>query len=591
MDSTSPTAVMMDMDNNMYFDDLHRHMFDDDDDDVLRSHPRGRSDLRAHLDDLARRHPEFAEHLRSPPGWVSDFHSGGGHSGSSSSSGHFREGGGYFGDSEPSNNQNQPQNHHQHQQQQQQQQPEEQQPNWYSPSQENIRENKVGNDNTFSQSSVGRDNLSQHGLRNTDPEIGLKGQAAAKEDRNQRSMSAPPDGRSQMNTDKPQRFVSKIEINPVNPATGQCASSNNDSAGKPPMAPPKHQQSQPQQQVPPPPPPPPQQKHSTVRHIPIFVEGRDEPVLPKNVEQEFTIPTSKQQHFSSPQQHFHHQQQPSQFGPQQHHNHPQQSQAPPPQQSNRKQSEQQPQHPQNQHQENPQKQQPQTEKTQKINDPIFQVQLIQKEVDKLRQKINDFKGNSRSDKEFIYLDEMLTRNLIKLDNIETEGKENVRATRKEAIKCIQQCISLLESKVPQTPVTQTPSSSNIIADNEESNNKMDVDCDNKTAVTNNNSDESKNNNKKCNDNSCGIEKENTSPAKELCGNVQKMDTDEHNNESSNKICEDDKMSVNEEKQQQIQKDVPSEAETSKSTDKSSDDKKEVAPNASTPANTTTEVKC
>lgn len=46
----------------------------------------------------------------------------------------------------------------------------------------------------------------------------------------------------------------------------------------------------------------------------------------------------------------------------------------------------------------------------------------------------------------MYLDEMLTRELIKLDDIETEGKENVRQARKNAIKSIQNSISLLESK-------------------------------------------------------------------------------------------------------------------------------------------------
>lgn len=48
----------------------------------------------------------------------------------------------------------------------------------------------------------------------------------------------------------------------------------------------------------------------------------------------------------------------------------------------------------------------------------------------------------------MYLDEMLTRELIKLDDIETEGRENVRQTRKNAIRSIQETISLLETKAP-----------------------------------------------------------------------------------------------------------------------------------------------
>lgn len=48
----------------------------------------------------------------------------------------------------------------------------------------------------------------------------------------------------------------------------------------------------------------------------------------------------------------------------------------------------------------------------------------------------------------MYLDEMLTRELIKLDDIETEGRDNVRQARKNAIRTIQETISLLESKAP-----------------------------------------------------------------------------------------------------------------------------------------------
>lgn len=57
-------------------------------------------------------------------------------------------------------------------------------------------------------------------------------------------------------------------------------------------------------------------------------------------------------------------------------------------------------------------------------------------------------GGSRQDKKYIYLDEMLTRELLKLDDIETEGRENVRQARKNAIKTIQNTISLLETKAP-----------------------------------------------------------------------------------------------------------------------------------------------
>lgn len=55
-------------------------------------------------------------------------------------------------------------------------------------------------------------------------------------------------------------------------------------------------------------------------------------------------------------------------------------------------------------------------------------------------------GGKRGDKEYMYLDEMLTRNLLKLDTIDTNGKESIRLARKEAIKCIQASIAVLEAK-------------------------------------------------------------------------------------------------------------------------------------------------
>ena len=62
-------------------------------------------------------------------------------------------------------------------------------------------------------------------------------------------------------------------------------------------------------------------------------------------------------------------------------------------------------------------------------------------------RIEKFNGDK---KEYMILDELLTQNLIKLDNIETnidvEGKENLKNARKEAIKCINSLINLLEQK-------------------------------------------------------------------------------------------------------------------------------------------------
>jgi len=51
---------------------------------------------------------------------------------------------------------------------------------------------------------------------------------------------------------------------------------------------------------------------------------------------------------------------------------------------------------------------------------------------------------AKTDKQYLYLEEMLMRQLIRLDNVETEGKEEIRAARKLAVKEIQAQISQLE---------------------------------------------------------------------------------------------------------------------------------------------------
>lgn len=91
---------------------------------------------------------------------------------------------------------------------------------------------------------------------------------------------------------------------------------------------------------------------------------------------------------------------------------------------------------------------------------------MQKEVDALAEQVRAYTGNSKKDKEYMYLDEMLTRELIKLDDIETEGRDNVRQARKNAIKSIQNTISLLESKA-SPPASQQPSREEAKEENKE----------------------------------------------------------------------------------------------------------------------------
>ncbi|XP_068915095.1 BAG domain-containing protein Samui-like isoform X2 [Tenebrio molitor] len=237
-------------------------------------------------------------------------------------------------------------------------------------------------------------------------------------DRNQRSMSAPP-------PDNRQRFVSSIHI-PINRDGGMGDMGT--------------AQSQPSQQEKP-------ANKSTERVIPIHVEGRDEPVLPKHAGPSFSQAQPERIFGHRPGQftQFVGREPPRQYsaGPEWHH--PGFAQKPQPQQKPQEQQKQQEPVPPPQQQQVPQQQQQPPQPRSAANNPIDVIQSIQKDVSELMGQVEQFTGVPR-DKQYIFLDEMLTRNLIKLDNVDTQGQENIRQARKEAIKCIESCIGILEAK-------------------------------------------------------------------------------------------------------------------------------------------------
>ncbi|ODN02430.1 BAG domain-containing protein Samui [Orchesella cincta] len=83
-------------------------------------------------------------------------------------------------------------------------------------------------------------------------------------------------------------------------------------------------------------------------------------------------------------------------------------------------------------------------------DPLAQVNAVSEEVKELEKLVDMFQGTSREEREYMLLDEMLTRCLIKLDVVEAEGRDDVRTARKDCIRYIQSCISKLEKKHPLT---------------------------------------------------------------------------------------------------------------------------------------------
>lgn len=77
--------------------------------------------------------------------------------------------------------------------------------------------------------------------------------------------------------------------------------------------------------------------------------------------------------------------------------------------------------------------------------PQEQIEEANERLKELRAEVEKFCGTS-SDKQYRYLDEMLTRLLISLDTVDTEGNEELRIARKQTVRSIQSCADVLESK-------------------------------------------------------------------------------------------------------------------------------------------------
>ncbi|XP_013862677.1 BAG family molecular chaperone regulator 4 [Austrofundulus limnaeus] len=74
----------------------------------------------------------------------------------------------------------------------------------------------------------------------------------------------------------------------------------------------------------------------------------------------------------------------------------------------------------------------------KVQQVLTRVQLLQEDVD-------EFVGR-KTDKSYRCLEELLTKELLELDSVETQGQENVRQARKEAVQRIQAILDQLERK-------------------------------------------------------------------------------------------------------------------------------------------------
>lgn len=69
------------------------------------------------------------------------------------------------------------------------------------------------------------------------------------------------------------------------------------------------------------------------------------------------------------------------------------------------------------------------------------------EANELHTAVEQLSGADKSSKQYRYLEEMLTRLLLKLDGVDSAGSDRIRMMRKDAIVSIQAILDQLELKV------------------------------------------------------------------------------------------------------------------------------------------------
>jgi hypothetical protein len=87
-----------------------------------------------------------------------------------------------------------------------------------------------------------------------------------------------------------------------------------------------------------------------------------------------------------------------------------------------------------------------------IDPAMEKLQKVKHEVAELVEKIESFNG-SKDNKEYLYLDEMLTRHMLSLDSIEAAGRDDIRQIRKDTIRSINRCLSTLDARASGEPNT------------------------------------------------------------------------------------------------------------------------------------------
>ena len=99
----------------------------------------------------------------------------------------------------------------------------------------------------------------------------------------------------------------------------------------------------------------------------------------------------------------------------------------------------------------PSKPEEQKQEPKELSAAESKLQKIQNEIAEILQRVEKFSGGKK-DKEYLFLDDLLTQKLCLLDSIESDGREDIRMMRKDSIKTVNRCLSILDKRAT-TPST------------------------------------------------------------------------------------------------------------------------------------------
>lgn len=83
------------------------------------------------------------------------------------------------------------------------------------------------------------------------------------------------------------------------------------------------------------------------------------------------------------------------------------------------------------------------------------IEQVLAEATRLKEEVIVYTGG-RKEKPYLRLEELLTRLLLKLDRIESEGRDDIRSARREAVHTIESVLQLLESRTSATASKERP---------------------------------------------------------------------------------------------------------------------------------------